>query len=367
MPRPSDPSPTAAMPRVRGFTLIELLVVIAVIALLVSLLLPALGSARRVARQVKCASNLRQNALAIASYTGDNADWLPGSPKTSGWDDLNGRHNPITVQNWDWMGPLALQMGMEGPDMGTETMTEQGRYDRFHWYRETVGAFQCPENNITAVPYPSPSGPWVAGRMIAYAMSTQFTSLPVESSSLGFTDDGVIGTGVRRNTSWRRGYSPQMHLVGPPAMKAAVFEGHRFANHTEDPDFDYVEVADYGGAFGGTGPWYIQNQELNRTLAPGEPLSTVPLPNANDARFWAFRHGAKRDGATKSSLIAYGNIAFFDGHVQVFTDGEATNPDFWFPTGTFLQNRNEFWQYTRNRWPDKARDIGMDAAAYRVP
>jgi prepilin-type N-terminal cleavage/methylation domain-containing protein/prepilin-type processing-associated H-X9-DG protein len=341
----------------RAFALIELLVVIAVIALLMSLLLPALGQARQTARQMVCSNNLRQVAVAINTYATDHREMIVGGPTTSGADALEGRFNGVAVQTWDYMGPLASSMGAIGPGEGEGSPDETTRAARFHWYRSELKYFSCPSNNITATVF-NGGLPWTDGRMIPYNMSTQFTST---------TDEPPKGTGSGYDQD-RGNYKPFLHLVGPPDMKVAVFEGHRFANLSTKPDFDISIDGNYGGAFGGTGPWYRKNQEMNRSAAPGEDGRDAYLANPdlfNDARRWAFRHGFRADRGLGAARVM-GNMAFFDGHVQVFDDAQATNPDFWFPTGTRIKSPDGFWNSTQ---VDFAFKIGQtdESTPYIVP
>ena len=111
-----------------GFTLIELLVVVAILALLLSILLPALDQARRSARDVLCCTNQRQIGLAWNYYLMDSFETFPVWQQNMHWF-YGGKHPAISntiLGNTLSYRPLNPYVGMSLQD-------EKG-----------IGVFQCP-------------------------------------------------------------------------------------------------------------------------------------------------------------------------------------------------------------------------------
>lgn len=115
------------------FTLIELLVVIAIIAILCSMLFPALKNARESAKRIKCVGNLKQLGVALCAYQGDSDGYF-----TVGSQPFESTHNIF----WD-----ALLMGYVGyPKWISKDITDWGGVRRFG--RSPDSSYYCPCDTI---------------------------------------------------------------------------------------------------------------------------------------------------------------------------------------------------------------------------
>ena len=142
-PRSRPPGPPA------GFTLVELLVVIGIVALLVGVLMPALGAARAQARAVACLSNVRQIAVAAQMYVNENkryVTFVPAAGPTEPAKDRKellfpylrqGKNNSDNDGNQVWHCPSNDRVDQEA-SYGFNTNLNGVRATRIKKWSETV-------------------------------------------------------------------------------------------------------------------------------------------------------------------------------------------------------------------------------------
>ena len=126
------------MKRIKGFTLIELLVVIAIIAILAAILFPVFAKAREKARQISCASNMKQLSLAFLQYTQDYDEALPKS----------GQHGTTAacagVPDASWVLPEAIDTTVANVCTATQKPVPNGA---LYSYVKSEGVYKCPSDS----------------------------------------------------------------------------------------------------------------------------------------------------------------------------------------------------------------------------
>jgi prepilin-type N-terminal cleavage/methylation domain-containing protein/prepilin-type processing-associated H-X9-DG protein len=142
----------------RAFTLIELLVTIAIIAILASMLLPALKRARSSAKQIACINQEKQLAVGIAQYTGDYNGWMPTCCGTSGGNRYYWRYSLCPYLNVDATSATdwtALSTGIFKCPACPESNTDGGYGWNFEEMGMTDDDASRPRKRIAKIPMPT--------------------------------------------------------------------------------------------------------------------------------------------------------------------------------------------------------------------
>ena len=235
-----------------AFTLIELLVVISIIALLIGILLPALGAARNAARDVVCSTQVRSHAQGFAIYAADNKDMPPPFSEGVPGDSSSPAYNASQDPRWG------------GGKTWYEFLIEHGAaYDK---YDTTITNHKDPRE-----------GPWLCPRAEFDEMASVHGSSP----------------------SWGGGYGVAINVIGYGEGKSIYADGSPALSDPKSPT-TLMLVGDTGRPdFYGAQGAAFRYLTWMRALTP--PYSWL---NAKGDQV-AARHSG--DGA---------NIAFFDGHAS---------------------------------------------------
>jgi len=250
----------------RAFTLIELLVVIAIIAILVGILLPALGQARKASRATVCMGNLRGTGQGLTLYNNDNRELVIPSFNMVGTDG-GGQPN-------DGWAPILHRDGYMNSNQTA-----------------SANPFYCPDtidvagvaNGQTGTDPDNPKG-WLDWPFIRTGSSNNAATIPER----GFDD-------IIRVAYW-------INATNPIGGVAVV-----------EQDLHYTGSVGYGP---GTGGGYIRQSKISAFVRPDQLISVADGVYAGRQRDNRIGTTNSRIGYRHPGQFGASNTAFADGHVR---------------------------------------------------
>lgn len=294
---------------VRGFTLIELLVVISIIALLIGILLPALGSARSVARGMVCQSNLRNLSMAFAAYATDNKGWYPASSTA------------IATMTNSWI---------LGNGLTPNSVTDGALFE----YLNSTDVYACPEDEPASDVDPdlSPAGVSYSTQHHMYRLASVSSVDPI-SGSQGAADLNARASalgypGLSIHYQSNLFYTNSYKFASPSQLITLVDEGAPNDQYVREYWASKGET--HSGSSGWNDPWF---ENMASPETGGNTYGDKPKWYHNDSAAFGFAdgHGELRN-KTDLEVIGYNS----DNSLGLDSEGKEVPFAYgrlWDPTG----------------------------------